>query len=233
MLDKKTISLRRIIWPVILMFAASIAAYILTPNYYNVQTNVPDFEILIPRQFGDWKIDDSAAIEVVNPQQKETIDRLYTSTLTRTYINLDGHRIMLSIAYGADQARENRVHLPEVCYPAQGFSISGKTRANMVSADGFKLHVIRLVAEVGSRHEAITYWVRFGNKVVGGAMEQAIVRVVFGLHGNVPDGLLFRVSEINPNKKESFALQDNFIDSLLKNVTSAGRKMLTGENKIH
>jgi EpsI family protein len=209
------------------MLSASAIAYYLRPEF-NTQKEVPDFENIIPRQFGHWHVDENTVLTIINPEQQETLEKVYTQTLTRTYINNEGRRIMLSLAYGTDQTRDNRVHLPEVCYPAQGFSISKKIKANFISKNGIELPVMRLVAEIGSRKENITYWVRFGNRLVLGSLEQALARINFGLHGNIPDGLLFRVSEISGDPDKSYILQDEFINSLLDRLTPDDKKIMIG-----
>lgn len=59
----------------------------------------------------------------ITPELANNLDKLYSQTLTRTYINNDGYRIMLSVAYGENQLSSDvtQVHRPEFCYVAQGF----------------------------------------------------------------------------------------------------------------
>ena len=58
-----------------------------------------NLEKIIPAQFGDWKMDERSTITLVNPQLQTKLNRIYNQTLTRTYIDGSGNRIMLSIAY--------------------------------------------------------------------------------------------------------------------------------------
>jgi EpsI family protein len=134
---------------------------------------------------------------------------------------------MLSLAYGADQSTENRIHRPEVCYPAQGFLLRNKEKG-MIDEGGLNIPVMRLVAEMGNRNEPLTYWIRFGDKVVRGSIEQSLARIRFGLQGSVPDGLLFRVSEVNQDVQQSFKRQEAFIGSLLESLAPEAKKMLIG-----
>ena len=62
---------------------------------------------------------------MVNPQTQELLDKLYSEVLTRVYVNASGYRIMRSLAYGFDQRGAMQAHMPEVCYPAQGFILKG------------------------------------------------------------------------------------------------------------
>ena len=80
-------------------------------------------ETAVPRAFGEWTELPDQKAQVVNPQTKELLDKLYSQILTRTYVNKDGYRIMLSMAYGDDQRGGLQAHRPEVCYPAQGFKL--------------------------------------------------------------------------------------------------------------
>ncbi len=63
-----------------------------------------DLETLIPKAFGDWKIDETIVPLLVDPETQAKLDKIYNQTLTRTYVNSQGARIMLSIAYGGDQS---------------------------------------------------------------------------------------------------------------------------------
>jgi EpsI family protein len=46
------------------------------------------------------------------------------------YVNASGYRIMLSLAYGSDQRGALQAHKPEVRYPAQGFTLHGRSGAS-------------------------------------------------------------------------------------------------------
>ena len=102
-----------------------------------------NLELMIPRAFADWKIDPSLAPVVVSPDVQAKLDRIYNQTLSRTYVNRNGSRVMLSIAYGADELGESmQVHRPEFCYTSQGFDIV-KNSVGHVSTIGGVLPVQR------------------------------------------------------------------------------------------
>ncbi|MCL2589542.1 MAG: EpsI family protein [Betaproteobacteria bacterium] len=212
----------------VLMLGASVLSVALTPTrYIAVETTRPDLEIIIPRQFGDWQMDDQIVQAVVNPQKQAFIDLVYSQTLSRTYVNSKGRRIMLSLAYGKNQSDSSRMHIPEVCYPAQGFQIINKWK-DVVSVDSMKIPAMRITTQLGNRHEPVTYWMRVGNSVVRGMVEQSFARIGYGLTGDIPDGILFRTSEINPETQNSFILQDQFIRTLLSSLAPIDRQVLVG-----
>jgi hypothetical protein len=72
------------------------------------------FETTRPKSFGDWRERPVKDVQVVNPETQRLLDRLYSQTLARTYVNLQGC-IMLSLAYGDDQRGGLTAHPPEVC----------------------------------------------------------------------------------------------------------------------
>lgn len=186
-----------------------------------------NLEEVIPNAFGDWKVDPQSMSAVINPQQQAFLNTLYSQTLSRTYIHTSGRRIMLSLAYGGDQSHDSQIHKPEVCYPAQGFRLLS-SKKDTVQLLGSSLPVMRIITELGPRHEPVTYWIRVGDKVVRGAIEQNLTRMSIAMGGHIPDGMLFRVSEISQNDEESFALQDAFIQAILPAVNAPTRQLLVG-----
>ncbi|OZA14170.1 MAG: EpsI family protein, partial [Hydrogenophilales bacterium 17-62-8] len=103
----------------LLMFSAAGMGLAFKPTERIADTGPKlDLEILIPQQFGDWKMDETILPLIANPEQEALIKKLYSQTLSRTYVNSSGDRIMLSIAYGGAQTDSMSVHKPEVCYPA-------------------------------------------------------------------------------------------------------------------
>jgi EpsI family protein len=210
----------------VIMLGTSMLSVALTPTRHAATAQF-DLESLIPRQFGDWQVDQQTAqATVLNPQSRELLDKIYSQVLSRTYINSDGRRIMLSIAYGVDQSQDTKIHRPEICYPAQGFQLVKKWNES-IHAGTITLPVMRIESQLGNRHEPVTYWIRLGNSLVRGSIEQSIARIDYGLKNRqIPDGVLFRVSEINSDTKESLVLQDQFIRTLLTTLPPSSRKFL-------
>jgi hypothetical protein len=108
----------------ILMCAASIGAVVARPSIKSADEKPAiSLETMIPKQFGDWRDEPQRTSQIINPQTQELLDKIYSQILTRTYINSQGYRIMMSLAYGSDQRGSLQAHRPEVCYPAQGFKV--------------------------------------------------------------------------------------------------------------
>ncbi|MDP3662411.1 MAG: EpsI family protein [Nitrosomonas sp.] len=186
-----------------------------------------DLEIMIPSKFGDWKIDESIIPLQVDAETQAMLDKIYNQTLSRTYVNSLGERVMLSVAYGGDQSDNLAVHKPEVCYYAQGFEIM-KTFADELLTQYGKLPIKRLMAVKGNRNEPITYWITVGNKAVLPGIEEKLQQLRYGLTGSVPDGMLVRVSSIDSDKDKAYQLQNIFIQDLLLTVDVKERTRLIG-----
>lgn len=173
-----------------------------------------DLEKQIPRSFGDWQEDASVVPVLPNPEVQAKLDALYSSTLARTYVNSKGQRVMLSIAYGSDQSSEaTAVHRPEFCYSAQGFKVIDAGERN-ASIREKTIEVKQLVAALNQRREPITYWITLDESTTLPGLQRKLKQLSYGLNGQIPDGLLFRVSSIDKNDQQAFALHDAFIGSL-------------------
>lgn len=181
----------------------------------------------IPQQFGDWRLVSHASGIVTNPEIQQTIERLYSQVLTRTYRNSAGYSIMLSIAYGEDQRGGLQAHRPEVCYPGQGFEVLTNDDAAILTPLG-SIEGRRLATRNGRRHEPVTYWFNIGGKPVTGRLQRRLEEVRLVMTGRAPDGLLFRVSSIDPQTERALHEHEQFVGQLLAAVHPDVRKKLAG-----
>ena len=211
------------------MLVTAILALCMTPSQ-KIVDKVPkiDLETMIPKQFADWTIDSSVIPITPDPQQEAMLSKLYSQTLSRTYVNAQGQRVMLSIAYGGDQSRALQAHKPEVCYASQGFQIGTLTKA-LVNTTMGQIPVMRLVAKQGSRNEPITYWIRVGDSITRGWFEQNLARLSYGLTGRVADGILVRASTISNDELNSYLIQQSFLTTMLQGVRKEDRVRLVGK----
>lgn len=213
----------------LLMLGSSALAMHLSPTLVATDARQQvDLESIIPERFGAWKNDRSMIQPIVSPDAQAELQKYYTTTLSRTYIRADGQRIMLSLAYGADQGRAMQVHKPEICYEAQGFKINYSKKEEIDSVVG-NIPVMRLDSKMGAREEPITYWIRFGDVLVRGWFEQNKERILSGLmEQKIPDGLLVRISSISSDREAAYDVQDDFLRSMLSSMPTADRAMLVG-----
>lgn len=218
----------------LLMVVASILGMSLRPTHKIIDDSAKvKLETLIPKQFNDWRLVEMGA-QLVNPQTEAAVNAIYAQTLSRTYINANGQRIMLSIAYGEDQSDSVGAHLPEGCYGGQGFAVKNITKGTLKTPYG-NIPVSRLVAIKSERIEPVTYWLTTGEKVAYSGWDTKKIKMQYALKGIIPDGLLMRVSNLvsAPDSSEinnAYDLQASFAQDLLTTVSQQQRVHLMGKS---
>jgi EpsI family protein len=213
----------------LLMVSSAALAVALKPDHRLVDELPPlSLEDAIPKQFGNWRVDPSIVPIDPSPDLKANLDEIYSQLLARTYINSQGERVMLSIAYGADQSGDgSQVHRPEFCYTAQGFQVLANNVGSLITQYG-TLPVRRLLAVQGRRNEPITYWVTVGDKATLPGVERKLSQLAYGLTGKVPDGMLVRVSTISKQNDAAYQLQEQFIRDMLQSMNTKDRLRVAG-----
>jgi len=134
---------------------------------------------------------------------------------------------MLSIAYGADQRGGLQAHRPEVCYPGQGFNIAKIEDGSLGTSFG-DIEVRRLLTSQGARNEPVTYWLTVGDQVVNSRLDKRIAEMRLALTGQIPDGLLFRISSIDADPARAFVAHQKFAADMMASVPVDVRKQLSG-----
>lgn len=210
-----------------LMVSASVGAIVLRPDQKVANLSAISLENMIPKEFGDWREEPQRNLQVVNPQTQALLDKLYSQLLARVYINKDGYRVMLSLAYGSDQRGALQAHKPEVCYPAQGFTLHSSKTVPLTTPFG-EIPAQRLHTTLGPRQEPVTYWFTVGDTAIQSKLQKRLVDIRYGLTGQIPDGMLFRVSSIDADLPRAKDMQDQFVNQLLQAIPPADRKRLSG-----
>jgi EpsI family protein len=186
-----------------------------------------DLEAVFPKTFGEWRVDERMPAQLVSPDVQAKLNELYNQTLSRTYVNARGQRVMLSVAYGGDQSDGTRAHLPEVCYPAQGFAIGDKS-VDKVAGPGHDIRVRRMIARLGSRVEPITYWLIVGDKVAISGTEMKLAQLRYSALGVIPDGMLVRVSSIDNDSAAAYAVHASFVAAMTAAIPQTALARVTG-----
>ena len=129
--------------------AALAGALVPTQRVADTRPKTPLAE-LVPARFGEWVEDRSMPVVLPAPDVQANLNKVYNQVLARTYINPQGYRIMLSVAYGGDQSDGMQVHRPEVCYPAQGFEVQRVWNDDVKLADR-SIPVTRATTRISTR----------------------------------------------------------------------------------
>jgi EpsI family protein len=211
-----------------LMAATSGAAVVGMPKLQvTSESQMPDLERMIPERFGRWDLDRNTVPLALSPDVAQMLNTIYDRTLARTFVSPQGERIMLSIAYGANQSRALQLHKPEVCYSAQGFRIGDLRKADW-NFGVVGIPTMHLIGVLGQRVEPVTYWMRIGDEIARGWYEQNVARLRYGARGLIPDGVLFRLSNISRDPIQAFEIQKRFMGELLPVLTPDAQRMFIG-----
>jgi EpsI family protein len=215
----------------LLMCASAAAAHWLRPTAKLADTRPHvRLEQLFPKAFGDWVVDDRVPAQLVAPDAQALLNKLYAETLSRNYVNKQtGQRIMLSVAYGGDQSDATRAHVPEVCYPSQGFQVLARQNSSF-TAGGQLVPVRQMLAQLGARIEPVSYWVVVGEHIAISGTQQKLAQLRYGFKGMVADGMLVRVSNIDSdrNTAASYALHQSFIQAMAPAIPASLRDRVLG-----
>jgi len=231
-MNKLAITRPRVIATGIAMLIAAGVAVAMKPTKMLAEERAKvNLEAMIPGEFGDWGVDASIVPVLPSPDIQAKLESIYSQTLARTYVNSHGQRIMLSIAYGGVQEEGLQTHVPENCYPSQGFDVLKQEAGELASRYG-DLAVKRLVATQGRRVEPITYWMTVGDRVVLVGWRWKLAQLKYGLTGVLPDGMLVRVSSIEADERAAYRAHHEFVDAMLGAMAQADRTHLVGSQPI-
>lgn len=221
-------TLRTAVVMLVLMVLVAFASMALRPPTRAADAT-PKYKLeeIVPRQFGEWREIPPTTSQVINPGTQQLLDQLYSQMLMRTYVHSSGYRVMLSLAYGDDQRGNLQAHMPDVCYPAQGFKLEERSESTLPTAFG-EIQTRRISTRNQMRAEPVTYWYIVGDTLTRNRIEQRLVEIKMGFSGEPPDGLLFRVSSIDDQPVRAYGLHDQFVQDLLKAIPARDRARLAG-----
>ena len=204
------------------------AAYTATPRQRMSLLGKAKLEELVPRAFGSWS--ELPSTGVVVPQSDDSLAaQLYAQTVTRTFINnADNTGVMALFAYGDTQSDQLQLHRPEVCYPAFGFSVVESLPTNLALQNGGIIPARRLTAQSAMRTEHIAYWTRIGEFLPQSGKEQRAAKLRTAFQGIIPDGILVRISNLQPTPDAGFAVNQRFVAELVAAMPKQGLPALVG-----
>lgn len=213
------------------MLSLSVLAAVMTPRTFlaDLERHAP-LASVVPAAFGEWAIDTSVVPVPPSPDLQRVLDETYDETLSLTYRDAKGNRVMLSVAYGRNQHKGMNTHRPEVCYPAQGFRIESSSQRGTLQAAGREIPVTRLVARMDTRVEPITYWLVVGDRITEFGYPQRAQAIRYGLRGIVPDGMLFRVSSVGTDAAVAYEVQQRFVQDMVRALPPAAQARLLGSS---
>ena len=226
-----TFPMRPILIISLAIIAARIIASIMTPTHVSAPFSQDyTLEDMVPKTFKGWALDPT--ISTIQPNEEGSLqNRIYDQSIARGYRDENGYLIMLVIAYGHNQSDMLQLHRPEVCYVANGFKIISNNRQDIpltnypdTSVPSRRLHTWSSI-----RSEPVTYWTRIGNSLPTSTLSRQVEKLMFGLSGSIPDGILVRVSSISDKPQDAYKMHDRFINDLLGAIEEKNINLFLGQ----
>jgi EpsI family protein len=85
---------------------------------------------------------------------------------------------------------------------------------------------------MGPRQEVVTYWVLMGDEATTSNTQRKWVAIRYGLKRQIPEGMLIRVSSINPEMDKAIPLHKDFINQLMVSMPENQRERVIGRVNI-
>lgn len=204
---------------------ASGVAFARRPTVANKPVPEKLFESWVPTRFGPWQSVSRSG--VVLPPPDTLRDRLYDNLLTRVFVAENLPPVMLLLAYNNMQDGVLQVHRPEVCYPVGGFQLS-QTRHILFTADGASIPANIFTATGPNRIEQVAYFTRLGESFPRTWAEQRLAVVKANLAGDIPDGIMMRVSALGIDQGAAEIVLRNFSSNFIDHVNPRLQRLLIG-----
>lgn len=207
------------------MAATGVAAWARMPEHKEMLIATGELTKLAPLQIGPWRFQTTQGLVLPPPDQMAQL--LYDQQIARAYASLGAELpVMLLMAYGSSQNGMLQIHRPEICYPASGFRLSETRVERMPVGGGRSIPVRRFTAESDVRTEEVLYWTRIGDALPVSWAQQRLAVVRSNLAGDIPDGLLVRMSALTSDRRAAQVNLRRFAALLLEQIGAAGRHML-------
>jgi EpsI family protein len=207
------------------MAAAAGIAQLRMPVAVNPRVAKKDFDALMPQKVGPWEF--VTASGVVLPPPDELSDRLYDNLASRVYQAEGLPVVMVVFAYNNVQDGVLQLHRPEVCYPAGGYELT-PTRPVMLKTPERTIPANFFTAKGYDRTEQVLYWTRVGNRFPLSWREQRLSVARANLQGDIPDGILARVSVISNDQGQALDVLQQFVTALEQAAKPQLKKLLVG-----
>ncbi len=165
----------------------------------------------VPRAIEGWVARDVQ----VDEKAFTILDRDADAWMVREY-RRDGDVVLLSMVMTKDQRKLFRVHIPDICLPAQGWSVMDRDLQEVQLGPSRSLVATRLMTKKGNLTSQVLYWFTSNTRVVESKILHRLLLVWDGVMGERTPGTIIQVmSPIRGSSRENVQqLQEDFIEMM-------------------
>lgn len=172
---------------------------------------LPAYVDMLPYSIGGWEgrdvqIDDHAFT---------ILNRDADAWLVREYAKGDA-RVILSLVTTLDQRKLFRVHIPDICLPAQGWAVKERLAQPVNLTPDQTILATSLLAEKDHITSQVVYWFTANNRVVESKILHRLLLVWDGIVGDRTPGTLIELTSplAGHNRKMVSEVQEEFAQLL-------------------
>ena len=180
-----------------------------------------DLGAVLPVAFADWEAVPN--VQMILPAEYTNIE--IGAVHYTAYQDRYGRIIAVVLAHGDAGDDTLRLHLPENCYTAQGFTIEDKS-VHAVSLASRDVKVIGLEARSAQREEYVSYILRSGSQFITKPIDFEAGKITHRSRGQ-SDGVLLRLSSAGFDH-DAAEMHERFLADLLEVLSLEDRKLLLG-----
>jgi len=199
----------------IALFVTTFAAVRGTTRHHQMQKRLPNWEV-VPYQIGGWSGFDGRFDPIYGADPSDT-------SLLRVYQQGPEPPVILYVGFFGDLATILDVHTPELCYPAEGWTIlhSGKSMGG--NFRGEQIRTRKILADKAGNRRLVVWWYTAGSRPIETRMRYVYAMLAMSAVTGRTDGSMVRLETSVGEDGESAAGRriDEFQKSVLPQLDRA------------
>ncbi len=158
---------------------------------------------------GSWSLVENSRLSSAIVDSLELDDYIF-----QTY-QKGNDRVVLYVGYYFSGKKVGAAHDPQVCYPGQGWKLSGKERQEQRIDNYGSINYSRIVAELNGQKDEIFYWFQVAEKTAPDTFRQKLFLIQNKVFGGGERNAFVRISTRlgNGSERQSRILLSDFIES--------------------
>lgn len=204
-----------------LLAGGGLAALALRPTGPDASFRPPDLAAIVPRTIGAWGA--TSAYDAILPPADALSQSIFNAYLVRGYAATGWPPLVMVIAFGAVQSYNLQLHQPDACYPASGFTLSGRRAIKLASTPATFVSASNDVVD-----ESLVYWMRTGQEFPRTIWDQRLAIARAALSAKTVDGVLVRLSVRNTPQNRAVAAITDFAEQLKLAIKPRDQSLLYG-----
>ena len=182
----------------IALLALTLAGVHAGENLRSHQVHSPNWSAVPYEVYGGWLGVDTAFDPVYGTDPAD-------SSLLRVYNHKNQGPVIVYVGFYTDLTKILEVHTPELCYPGQGWSVSGVRSLSGRSFRGQEIHAKELLAEKGGSRRMVKWWYNSGSRTFENRIRYVYATLAMSMFTGRSDGSLVRIETPIDQRGESDA----------------------------